>query len=247
MKIEESFLPMDALNLPTQLPGRTRALIAMLCLALSLAASVLSLIVGIFHAGEISRGADGVLTASEDSFSTITLLYVGANSLQVLLLIATAIAFLMWLYRAYRNLESLRVGKVEFTAGWAVGWFFIPFANLIMPYRAVKELWLKSDPDLRANNFFPTTSSAPVIGWWWGFWIVAGITGNLSGRIYAGADTASQLAAGTWVGVASNLLEIVAAVFAIMVVKGIDARQQSQIHQMKPPPPPRDYNSAPAV
>ena len=25
------------------------------------------------------------------------------------------------------------------SAGWAIGWFFVPFANLVMPYQAMKE------------------------------------------------------------------------------------------------------------
>jgi hypothetical protein len=41
-----------------------------------------------------------------------------------------AITFFMWLYRAYYNLEVVKVKGLSVTAGWAVGWFFIPFANL---------------------------------------------------------------------------------------------------------------------
>src|SRR5918997_1098797 len=65
--------------------------------------------------------------------------------------IALVVAFLLWLHRASKNLAALGNPKsrIEYTPGWAVGWFFIPFANLVMPYRAVREVWVKSEPPVR--------------------------------------------------------------------------------------------------
>ena len=58
--------------------------------------------------------------------------------------IASAIAVAMWIHRAHANLDLFGLGGLEFTPGWSVGWFFIPFANLVMPFRAMKELWNRS-------------------------------------------------------------------------------------------------------
>lgn len=59
--------------------------------------------------------------------------------LQITVFIATAIFFLIWLYRVYGNLRSLGASTVEYTPGWAVGWFFVPLANLVIPYKIVHE------------------------------------------------------------------------------------------------------------
>ena len=62
--------------------------------------------------------------------------------------IATVIVFLMWLYRSCNNLRALGFGRrqISYSPGWAVGSFFVPFVNLVVPYRAVRELWQKSEP-----------------------------------------------------------------------------------------------------
>ncbi|QYO65100.1 DUF4328 domain-containing protein [Leptolyngbya sp. 7M] len=48
--------------------------------------------------------------------------------------IATIVLFLVWLYRAHKNLFSLKPTHLDFSPGWAVGWWFIPFLNLVRPY-----------------------------------------------------------------------------------------------------------------
>jgi hypothetical protein len=58
--------------------------------------------------------------------------------------IISAIAVAMWIHRAHANLYLFGMDGLEFTPGWSVGWFFIPFANLVMPFRAMKELWNRS-------------------------------------------------------------------------------------------------------
>ena len=69
--------------------------------------------------------------------------------LSVLLIIFAIAAFIMllvWVYAAHRNLPALQSHDGEFTPGWAVGWFFIPFMNLFKPYQAMRHLWNESDP-----------------------------------------------------------------------------------------------------
>jgi uncharacterized BrkB/YihY/UPF0761 family membrane protein len=44
--------------------------------------------------------------------------------------ILTGLAWFIWLHRAVANARSLGV-PTECTPGWAVGWWFVPFANLV--------------------------------------------------------------------------------------------------------------------
>jgi len=48
--------------------------------------------------------------------------------------------FVIWIYRATFNLQ-LVFGRQSISPGWAAGWNFIPFANFIMVYRAMANLW----------------------------------------------------------------------------------------------------------
>lgn len=50
----------------------------------------------------------------------------------------------IWIVRASKNAASLMPDSKRITPGWAVGWYFIPFANLFKPYQAMRETWNSS-------------------------------------------------------------------------------------------------------
>src|SRR5438105_10172089 len=52
----------------------------------------------------------------------------------ILFLIATIVVWLIWQYRTHANLRALGAGNLRFAPGWVVGWWFIPFANVVFPY-----------------------------------------------------------------------------------------------------------------
>ena len=70
---------------------------------------------------------------------------------QILFYISIVIVFSRWIIRAHKNLPALGADGMSITPGWAVGYFFIPFANLWKPFEAMRELWNVSgdprDPD----------------------------------------------------------------------------------------------------
>ncbi len=68
--------------------------------------------------------------------------------------------FLMWLFRTYKNLEPLGSENIRFTPGWSVGWWFIPFANLVMPFKAVRGVWSESDPATVGDEELPFRNSS---------------------------------------------------------------------------------------
>ena len=46
-----------------------------------------------------------------------------------------------WIYRTNANAHSFGTGDMSITPGWAIGWYFIPIANLFKPYEGMKETW----------------------------------------------------------------------------------------------------------
>jgi hypothetical protein len=80
--------------------------------------------------------------------------------LQTPVALLALVLFLVWLARANGNLRALSGEQMEFTPGWAVGWFFVPFANFVMPYRVVKEIWQVSRRQEEDRSTF-------LVGWWW--------------------------------------------------------------------------------
>ena len=88
----------------------------------------------------------------------------------VLLICVVLIA--CWVYRASANAHVIG-GGLSISAGWAVGWYFVPIANLFQPYLAMKETWLAS----HYGSNWAQGEATGLIGWWWGLWLLGGVIG----------------------------------------------------------------------
>jgi hypothetical protein len=161
--------------------------------------------------------------------------------------VGAIIAFSMWTHRVYRNLSALGARDLRCTPGWAVGWLFIPLANLVVPYFVFAEIWRNSipappDSARRGNNRI----SPLLIGWWIVnilpfVVLVVGLVGlvvvaRVSIGVHAVAEP-GQIARSiddrmaAWfvlAGVAVPLLGSSAAILAIFVVRRIDKNQQTK-------------------
>jgi len=84
----------------------------------------------------------------------------------------------MWIYRASANAHAIS-DEMTISPGWAVGWYFVPFMNLVRPYQGMREVWLASH--YRGNWHGEPAPS--LLGWWWGLWIVTNILSNVSFRL----------------------------------------------------------------
>jgi hypothetical protein len=154
------------------------------------------------------------------------------GTLQLLLLIATAIFFLTWFYRAHSNLAVVSSIKPMYTSGWAVGGFFVPFLNLVRPVQVMRELWqgTMSGTSSATSGAFasvqPSGSTPPLVGWWWGLFLVSNILGNVTMRLaFRDSPTLADLEALSWLQVLHDGLDIPTAVLAILLVDRITKRQ----------------------
>ena len=107
-----------------------------------------------------------------------------------------------WIYRTNANAHLVDADEMTITPGWSVGWFFIPFLNLVMPYRGVNETWQATQ---KAAGGFEALRS-PLVGWWWGLWLADNIVSNI------GAFLGSQ---GTFARNGSMQINLVAAGIAV--------------------------------
>jgi hypothetical protein len=136
--------------------------------------------------------------------------------------IVTAVAFLRWIHRANANVRALGAQGLRFTPGWAVGWYFVPFLNLVRPYAVMKEIWQASkDPDAWAAQPIP-----PLLRWWWGLFLIAGFLGQASLRLTLQANTVPSLTTATVVSMLSEVVEIALCVLALTLVNGVSEMQQ---------------------
>jgi len=169
---------------------------------------------------------------------------------QIVVFFATVVVFLMWLYRAHENLAAFGIprNQMQYSSAWAVGSFFVPLASLIIPYRAIKELWQKSVPNY--TTMFGDLGPPGFFALWWGFWI----TSNIADQIYFRLSWREQapVDAVEVIGAIGGILGIVAALLAVKVVREIQRQQlesskliPSQPAFSSPPAPPQFDQSAP--
>ncbi len=141
--------------------------------------------------------------------------------------ITTIVLFLMWMHRAYRMLEINGLPGLKSSSGWAVGWWFIPFANLVKPYEVVKEIFERSEHGQSTGGFAygAQKESSWIVGAWWLVWIVSCLATNVSTFMATFGDSPEQYIRGNWIAIGAILLYLTAGALAIMVIRDIDNRQ----------------------
>ncbi len=208
---------------------------------------VLSVVFAIFGVVIIAM-PDWVAYAQDGGLITLLAVSVGMlGMLESPLRIVTGIVFLVWVYRTYNNLSALKSRNLEFSPGWAVGWWFIPFANLVKPFQIVREIFNESDPEFDAETgFLHISPGTPVeVGFWWAAFLASNVFYRVSDAFYGkGDEPASEYYAPFFLGGA--LLSVAAASLAIYIVKETARRQRVRYENVsrsfgsmdQPPPPP---------
>ena len=144
--------------------------------------------------------------------------------------IVTAIVFCLWIHRAHRNLPALGARDLKYSPAWAVGGFFVPILSLYRPYQVTKEIWKASDPNEGPDWQDAPTSS--LIGWWWVTFIVSSYAGYILLRMALSAETISDFMSLSVMTLVTDIIDIPAAILAIILVRTIDQRQTMKNQQM---------------
>lgn len=135
-------------------------------------------------------------------------------------LVTSAALLLTWMYRSFKNASALDI-VTSFSPGYAVGVWFIPFANLWLPLQAMRSLDAASvaDDDETGWSGVAARSDTTV---WWVLWIVHNVLSNITFRIDGGGVASVIL------GTLSTLALAVAAMLLSRIIarvqKGLDRK-----------------------
>jgi hypothetical protein len=178
-----------------------RARIALIALAIYVIATILT---SIAAAGE-ALGLVNLGAIEGDASSMFAFV---AYVVYLIAFLGTAIVVGMWIYRAHANLHDAGIPALEFTPGWAVGWYFVPFANLVRPFQAMRELWSNSLDSAQAVN----GGVQSHVGRWWAAWLLGSILSNIASRIGV-SQNGGVLQGGFMIDSLASVALIAAAVF----------------------------------
>jgi hypothetical protein len=194
-------------------------------------ASVLALVAAGLWAGHIGTLRDlekGIVTGAkaQDSENRVA----GLESSMSLFIVLAGVAWMMWQFRAQSNLRALGVSGLRFTPGWVVGWWVIPFANIVMPPQTMNELWKANDPRAGATDW-KASAGTLILPLWWAAWLSRQVLFAIGAGVGRNGDVDSLISRAGWY-VASDLVLALAGVLAIVLVRGIERRQAQKRSRM---------------
>lgn len=139
--------------------------------------------------------------------------------LQLCVFFITSIVVLRWFYVATAN--GLALGADELPSpAMAVGAFFIPFVNLVMPYMTLRDLWQASaGPGDGANE-----RGSTIVAAWWALWIGAGVAGVIA-QLSGGSAQGEPAQSGLLFAAASSACSAGAALCLAWIIGRIQAVQ----------------------
>lgn len=142
----------------------------------------------------------------------------------------TAVPFLIWFHRCYRNLTWLWVEGTRYSTKWAVGGWLIPILNLVRPYQVAREIWDASNPDVEVGEgprgWLQKRTGHTVLTWW-----LLGLSPAVVWPVAYLLTQRPSLALwklGLCLYIFSELLKGLTAIAAILLIRRLDARQAAR-------------------
>lgn len=201
---------------------------------IALAASMLASLVSIFSDFR-QRGflrlaeADGATVDEAWADMPLDTLLIPLGLLAVV--VATIVIIAMWIHRMASNARALLgASRLEYTPGWTVGWYFIPFANLWKPYQAFKDVWIgcfEGDSPRRVAGSGPL----PL---WWTLWLAYNFISNIVTRMSLRADSFDEEQLALTLNIVSEVINLPLCLVFLVIVNRLYGRQ-TELHAAASP------------
>jgi hypothetical protein len=184
-----------------------------LLLLVSAAVAVLSIGSQLAQLGLLARAAAG------EPFTAGELAGSGARQMSIAVALlaaygATALTFLAWLHSAHVKARAIAGRKLRHSSGWTIGSFFVPIANVVIPYQVMAQIW-----NLAIGN--GPGRSRLLVDLWWAAWLTF-FAASVATSFTSDRPTLAQLASLARLNLIADLLGIVAAILAVAVVTKVD-------------------------
>ena len=144
------------------------------------------------------------------------------DAITLVAVLITGVVFAAWMFVGYRRLDPMRTDK-RYGNGWAIAGWIVPFANLFVPYRVVRDLWDASVGAVADRERVRTgvrRTPFPLVPLWWGCWVLATVLGLSISRT-DGQTLDDVVTVNTVAAVRFGVL-VVAGALAIAVVRAVD-------------------------
>jgi hypothetical protein len=155
----------------------------------------------------------------------------GLAGLYLLGLLVTAVVYLVWQARLRQAGEALGAQGFRHSRGMAIGGWFIPFANLVIPKRAVDDLWRATDPEPPSGFDITGRPVDGLVTGWWALWLIS----NMIAADFADHDSLSAIASAARRSAFADVLGVAAAVITVLLVRRLTGRAQERATRLGVP------------
>lgn len=217
-----------------QLNSRTKLLIFFLCLFIII--SVFSIFTDISLIKLINRFNDGYYV-SEFELNEIDTRISSLAILSIIVNILIIIIYLNWKYCAYKNLTILSKSNLKYSAGWAVGSYFIPILWFYRPYQIMKEIWNSSEINSEGfnenkNSFLNIIPSNLIVPLWWTCFLISNYLSYYTFKLSRNLYTIEQIETYSKTLLISDIMDIPSALFLIILAKRLSLNQEIKYLQI---------------
>lgn len=217
-------LPYDLTRLARWCAGLLLAIVGM---------EVLFGLVMVYSLFEINQSRGGQLVETVilagDTYRRSDLAIMAVALPYTLAYVAALVSNGIWIFRASSNAAEILPSDSRIKPGWAIGWFFVPFANLWMPFRAMRETWNSS---MSAQDGL----EAKLPGWmtlWWMLWVVSNILAQISQRMAQGGGDLDAFATSNVIDIANAGLGVIVALYFRRIILEVSAAQSLSQRRME--------------
>ena len=162
-------------------------------------------------------------------FDLKTLGLVGlVNLLSVAIFFISAVLLLAWIFRARKNLREFGAEELAYSPGWAVGCYFVPFANLVVPFRSMRELWNRSN----GEDAYQASLTVPEVSAWWTCFMAGNFIGVVQLAMFVVQSRSNIIfvtppGVNLALGAFANLLMIGSAIYLFHIIGAITRSQNA--------------------
>lgn len=176
-------------------------------------------------AGQVAELQGAISLDESVELTGAAALYAAVGLTDALLTLVTIVFFSMWIYRAAANIVVAGTVGFDYTPGWAVGWFFIPIANLFKPYAAMRKIWNAS----HGRQGDQLEQAEGLLAIWWGCWLLSNIASNISLRLTLNPASPEELQTGLQIGTFAALVSLALYPAAYRLVDRITTAQRERL------------------
>ncbi|MFE6685627.1 DUF4328 domain-containing protein [Streptomyces sp. NPDC057743] len=192
----------------------------MILLGVVIATDLFALWQGVHFYQLIGRLVDDVNSVRLQEVERADAWYVASGYAQTAALIATGVVFIVWFHRTRVNAEVFDPDDHAKHRAWAIWGWIVPVINLWFPRRIAVDAWNAS-----ADR---NSRSTALLNWWWALWIVSLYFGRMASRQYARAEGLQEIKGAVAVVMASEVIDIAAAVLATLFVHRLTRMQHEK-------------------